>query len=118
MHDLLIDASSSAPEGHRHAFDAGSCPLPNPTDSLEARMDLFNAHDLTRLADEHGGPRISVFLPTHRGGPQTERNRLRLKNLLQKAQHALRADGMRIGEIDAVIEPARQLLDVTSIWNQ
>ena len=66
-------------------------------------MDILNALDLTRLADQRGGTRISLFLPTHRGGPQTERNRIRLKNLLRHAQHALRTDGTRAGQIDAVL---------------
>lgn len=74
-------------------------------------MDLLSAHDLIRLADERGGTRVSLFLPTHRGGPQTDRNRIRLKNLLATAGRALLAEGGRAGEVDAVLEPAQQLLD-------
>jgi hypothetical protein len=81
-------------------------------------MDLLNAHDLTQLADERGGTRISVFLPTHRGGPQTDRNRIRLKNLLRHAQHALHADGMPAGQAEAVLEPARRLLVLRWPWDQ
>jgi len=46
-------------------------------------MDIINTHDLLRLTDQRGGTRISIVLPTHRGGPQTERNRIRLKNQLR-----------------------------------
>jgi hypothetical protein len=81
-------------------------------------MDLLTAHDLIRLADERGGTRISLFLPTHRGGPQTERNRIRLKNLLATTRQALLAEGGRAGEVDAVLEPARQLLDEVRSWGQ
>jgi hypothetical protein len=81
-------------------------------------MDILTANDLTRLADQRGGTRISIFLPTHRGGPQTERNRIRLKNLLQHAQHALRTDGMRTGQIEAMLEPGHQLLDLIGLWDQ
>jgi hypothetical protein len=81
-------------------------------------MDILTAHDLTRLADQRGGARISLFLPTHRGGPQTERNRIRLKNLLQQAQHALRTDGMRTGHIDLILEPGHHLLDHAGLWDQ
>ena len=49
-------------------------------------MDLLSAHDMIRLADERGATRISLFLPTHRGGPQTDRNRIRRKNLLATAR--------------------------------
>jgi predicted ArsR family transcriptional regulator len=51
-------------------------------------MDILDAHDLLRLADQRGGTRISIFLPTHRSWPQTERNRIRLKNQLKHAHHA------------------------------
>jgi Bacterial archaeo-eukaryotic release factor family 3 len=81
-------------------------------------MDILNAHDLLGLADQRGGSRISIFLPTHRGGPQTERNRIRLKNQLRHAQHALRADGMTTGPIEAMLEPGHQLLDLVGLWDQ
>ncbi|MFI7426866.1 hypothetical protein ACIBPB_07745 [Micromonospora sp. NPDC049836] len=81
-------------------------------------MDILNAHDLIRLADQRGGTRISVFLPTHHGGPQTERDRIRLKNQLRHAQHALRADGMPVGQIDAMLEPGHRLLDRVGLWDQ
>jgi hypothetical protein len=81
-------------------------------------MDFVNAHDLIRLADQRGGSRISVFLPTHRGGPQTERNRIRLKNQLRYAHHALRTDGVHGGQIDAVVEYGHRLLDLAGLWDQ
>jgi Bacterial archaeo-eukaryotic release factor family 3 len=81
-------------------------------------VDILNAHDLIRLADQRGGTRISIFLPTHRGGPQTERNRIRLKNQLRHAHHALRTDGMPIGQINAVLEPGHRLLDLVGLWDQ
>ena len=33
-------------------------------------MDILHAYDLARLADQRGGTRVSVFVPTHRGGPR------------------------------------------------
>lgn len=81
-------------------------------------MDILHACDLARLADQRGGTRVSVFLPTHRGGPQTERNRIRLKNLLRHAHHALHADGMRTGEIDAILEPGSRFLDDMRLRDQ
>jgi hypothetical protein len=42
--------------------------------AIGVMMDLLNAQQLTHLADGHGGTRISLFLPTHRGRPQTVRN--------------------------------------------
>ena len=81
-------------------------------------MDLLSAHDLIRLADERGGTRVSLFLPTHRGGPRTDRNRIRLKNLLATARRALLAERGRAGEVDAVLDPAQQFLDEMRSWEQ
>jgi hypothetical protein len=81
-------------------------------------MDIINAHDLIRLADQRGGTRISIFLSTHRGGPQTERNRIQLKNQLRHAHHALRTDGVPTGQIDAMLEPGYRLLDLVGLWGQ
>jgi release factor family 3 len=81
-------------------------------------MDVLQTHDLIRLADQRGGTRISIFLPTHRGGPQTERNRIRLKNQLRHAHHALRTDGMPTGQIDSMLEPGHRLLDLAGLWEQ
>ncbi|MGC4795637.1 hypothetical protein ACLQ3H_16130 [Micromonospora saelicesensis] len=81
-------------------------------------MDILNAHDLLRLADQRGGIRVSIFLPTRRGGPQTERNRIRLKNQLQHAYHALRTDGMPTARIDALLDPGHRLLDLVGLWDQ
>ena len=81
-------------------------------------MDLLNAHDLIGLASGSGDHRISIFVPTHRRGPQTVRNRIRLKNLLRHADHALRDDGLTTAQIDALLKPARQLLDLTHLWDR
>jgi hypothetical protein len=81
-------------------------------------MKMLNALDLARLADQRGGTRVSLFLPTHRGGPQTDRNRIRLKNLLRQAHQALHTDGLRTGQIDAILEPGHQLLDHMRLGDQ
>jgi hypothetical protein len=63
-------------------------------------MDVLQTHDLIRLADQRGGTRISIFLPTHRGGPQTERNRIRLKNpdVIQSAgENGVVVDRVQVG---------------------
>lgn len=74
-------------------------------------MDLLNARHLIGLAGERGGTRVSLFLPTHRAGPQIERNRIRLKNLLRRVEQELHPDS-------AILEPARALVDGTSFWHR
>jgi hypothetical protein len=81
-------------------------------------MDLLNAQDLTQLSDERGGLRISVFLPTDRAGAQTDRDRIRLKNSLRQAEQVLRGDGMSAAQTDQILQPARELLDRTPLWQR
>jgi hypothetical protein len=81
-------------------------------------MDVISTPDLLRLADQRGGTRISIFLPTHRGGPQTERNRIRLKNQLRYAHHALRTDGIPAGQIDTMLQPGHRLLGLAGLWDE
>lgn len=81
-------------------------------------MDILNAQVLTKLHDERGGVQISMFLPTHRGGPQTDRNRIRLKNQLRQTEHALRGDGMSAAATADMLQPARHLMDRGRFWDR
>ncbi|AVT37797.1 hypothetical protein [Plantactinospora sp. BB1] len=81
-------------------------------------MDLLTAPDLAELASSRGGLRISLYVPTQRGGPATARNRIRLRNLLRHTERVLRADGIGVGRLDAVLGPAWQLLDPPRSWDQ
>ncbi|GIF00863.1 baeRF3 domain-containing protein [Paractinoplanes rishiriensis] len=81
-------------------------------------MDLLSAQDLISLSEQRGGVRISVLLPTHRAGPQTDRNRIRLKNLLRRAERTLREDGMAAAEAGEILLPARRLLEPAPWWQR
>jgi hypothetical protein len=81
-------------------------------------MDILNAQVLTKLHDERGGVRISMFLPTHRAGPQIDRNRIRLKNLLRQAEQALRDDDISAAAAAEMLQPARHLLDQGRLWER
>lgn len=74
-------------------------------------MDLVTANDLVRLSEQRGGIRASLFLPTHRAGPRTARNRIRLKNLLQLARRTLRDDGVPAAAVDTAFQPAEQFVE-------
>jgi hypothetical protein len=78
---------------------------------IGAEMDLVKAEDLVELADELGGSRVSLFMPTSRQAGRGGRNRIRLKNLTRHAEHALAGQGLPPNRIDALLEPARQVLD-------
>jgi len=81
-------------------------------------MDVLHARDLTRLIDQRGGTRISMFLPPSGRGAQPGRHRIRLTNLLQHARDALHDDGMCAGHVDSLVASAYQLRDLRSLWDQ
>ena len=79
-------------------------------------MDVIRRTDLQRLALGRHGPCVSVFLPTHRAGPEVQQAPIRLKNLLRQATDALKSDGVRAPEIDRLLAPLRRLLDDRLFW--
>jgi len=79
-------------------------------------MDLLPRGELEKLVEERGGPCVSIFLPTHRGGTQTQQDPIRLKNLLGEVREDLLAKGLRSTEVDQILEPARELLADNVFW--
>ena len=72
--------------------------------------------DVRELIVPRDTPCVSIFMPTHRSGRDTEQDPLRLKNLLKQAEVDLRALGLRTPEADAVLAPARDLLGEQPFW--
>jgi Bacterial archaeo-eukaryotic release factor family 3 len=79
-------------------------------------MDVIRRTDLERLALQGRGPCVSVFLPTHRAGPEAQQGPIRLKNLLRQAIKALQADGVKAPMIHSVLAPLWRLVDDGLFW--
>jgi hypothetical protein len=79
-------------------------------------MDVIRRADLERLALQRAGPSVSLFLPTHRAGPEAEQAPIRLKNLLREATESLQADGVRPPMVDSVLAPLRRLVNDGLFW--
>jgi len=83
-------------------------------------MDAVTRHDLKTLVETSAWPCVSIFQPTHRAGPDTRgyarQDPLRFKNLLREAEQRLVASGLRVREAQALLEPARRLLDDSLFW--
>lgn len=80
-------------------------------------IDLLTVEVLDDLAGDGASPPcVSVFLPTHRAGPDIRQNPVRLRNLLDDAERTLLADGGRRGDADELLAPARGLLDDYDFW--
>jgi hypothetical protein len=62
------------------------------------RMNVLTRNNLNLLMAVHKGPCVSVFMPMHRSGPETQQDPIRLKNLIREAEERLIARGLRTPE--------------------
>lgn len=73
--------------------------------------------EFKRLITEREGPHVSIYLPTHRRGPQTRQDPIRLKNLIRDAETRLLDLGKSARDADRILSDGRRLLDDTAFWN-
>jgi hypothetical protein len=79
-------------------------------------MEVLSKSDLRQLVNNTSGPCVSLYLPTHRAGPETQQDSIRLKNLVRKAESGLQASGWRGFEISQLLQPARKLVEDHDFW--
>jgi len=66
--------------------------------------------NLKKLMEIHQGPCVSIFVPMHRSGEETQEDPIRFKNLLRGAEEQLISGGLRAPEAREFLEPAQKLL--------
>lgn len=81
-------------------------------------MKNLTLDQIKGLAQQTASPSISIFLPTHRAGQDTQQDPIRFKNLLRDAEKQFLDSGMGPREVDALLKPAQALLDDSNFWNQ
>jgi hypothetical protein len=79
-------------------------------------MDVFTMQQLKQLSQDKQGWCLSLFMPTHRAGPEVEQDHIRFKNLLTKAEEQLAEMGWKVREVTAFLKPAAELLQVYDFW--
>lgn len=79
-------------------------------------IDLVTSRDVDRLAHATAEYCVSLYLPTHRSGPDLEQDPIRLENLLGRASAELSSLGLRTPAVDALLAPARSLLRDKEFW--
>lgn len=79
-------------------------------------MDLLTRDDLAAIANpEVGGTYVSLFMPTSRTGREIDGDRLRFKNMVADVEAVL-LERMRRPDAEALLAPARELLDDAMAW--
>jgi hypothetical protein len=76
---------------------------------------MFLRNDLDELLGCDSHPAVSIYLPTHRAGRETRQDAIRLRNLLGTAAKSL-AEERRPPEVEALLEPARRLVEDEEFW--
>ena len=79
-------------------------------------MDPLLREDFESLLADHGGPCVSLFLPTWRAGAETRQGPIRLRNLLRDAQERLLGHGLLPAEAGALLAPAKDLVEDELFW--
>lgn len=79
-------------------------------------MEYLSIDQLKGLAQQTASPGISIYLPTHRAGRDTQQDLIRFKNLLREAEKQLLGSGMGPRQASALLKPAQALLDDSGFW--
>jgi Bacterial archaeo-eukaryotic release factor family 7 len=79
-------------------------------------MSLLAKHELRELIESPGPWCVSIYMPAHRAGAETQQDPIRLKNLLNEAEEQLVAARLRSPEARDLLEPGRRLLIDSAFW--
>ena len=73
-------------------------------------MNVLTRDNLKLLMEGHRGPCVSIYMPMHRSGPETQQDLIRFKNLIREAEERLMTRGITAPEAGELLESARKLL--------
>jgi hypothetical protein len=79
-------------------------------------MDAITMTELETLMAGYSGWHVSLFMPTHQAGRETEQDPIRFKNLLREAEEGLLAKGLRSPDVREMLKPAQRLLEEPGFW--
>src|SRR5512139_4006263 len=79
-------------------------------------MDAITRTDLRELVERDGKWHVSLYMPTHRAGPDQQQGPIRLKNLMAEAEKKLLEFGVRKPEVQKMLGPAEELLLDRDFW--
>jgi hypothetical protein len=80
------------------------------------KMDILTRTELEQLMRKEEQWCVSIYLPAHRTGTETQQDQLRLRNLLGEAEKRLSARGVSPRAVQEMLEPANKLLQDSYFW--
>ncbi|MEZ4864862.1 MAG: hypothetical protein R3C14_26350 [Caldilineaceae bacterium] len=83
---------------------------------VKQEIDHLTRETLRELAHIVAPRCLSLYMPTHRSGNETEQDPIRLKNLLAQAEDELLAAGDRRPTVVDLLEPMQELVDNYEFW--
>jgi hypothetical protein len=79
-------------------------------------MEDLTLDHLKDLSLQSAATAISIFMPTHRAGPDTRQDPIRFKNLVQDARQRLLDRGMGPRPVEALLAPVQRLVEDYHFW--
>jgi hypothetical protein len=79
-------------------------------------MEMLKIEALQTLMEHTDEPCISMFLPMERAGKETRQNPIRFKNMVGETEERLGNSGMEAHQVQALLKPARELLNDPLFW--
>jgi hypothetical protein len=81
-------------------------------------MHTLNHEELRALLQDTSAWCLSLYLPTHRTGPEMRQDPIRFKNLLRQAEDQLLALGLAEDATRKALRPLQELLSREAFWQQ
>src|SRR5574339_666895 len=79
-------------------------------------MPTLSHEDLKSVIAAGQAPAVSIFLPTHRAGPEIQQDSIRLKNLVKQAERQLLAEESRPAGARELLAPVTKLVGDAAFW--
>jgi hypothetical protein len=79
-------------------------------------MDRLSKHELKTLLEKQKGVCVSIFLPTSRGGVESQQDELRLRHQIRNVENRLLLENLRSIEVEKLLEPLTALLEEGGFW--
>lgn len=79
-------------------------------------MSPLSRDDLKMLMERRPGWHVSLYMPTHRAGVETQQNAIRCRNLLRQATDLLLASDLPARDVETLLAPVQPLLSNFDFW--